>query len=75
MRNNARNAGGTLRPERAAEHGGEAGHDSDPRIDRALIDHLMAEAGGHTGHLGSAVVRAATLASAMHRSMVGEMTR
>ncbi|MCH2160700.1 MAG: hypothetical protein MK085_02385 [Phycisphaerales bacterium] len=75
MRNDARIPGVALRTERAAERGGEAGCTSEPSIDRSLIDHLLADAGETSGHLGSAVVRAATLAAAVHRSMIGEVSR
>ena len=75
MRNNSRTTGGRLRPEQAAEQGGKASQDSESQIDRSLIDQLLAEVGNGSGDLGSAVVRTATLAAALHRSMVGEINR
>ncbi len=73
MRNDVRIPGVALRTEPTAERGGEAGYESGPSIDRSLIEHLLADSGESPGQLGAAVVRAATLAAAVHRSMIGEI--
>lgn len=75
MRNEAFVSGATLRTGRSAEQGGEANQIPGTKIDRGLLDHLLAQAGEDGAELGAAVIRVAGIAAAMHRSMRLEVER
>ena len=75
MRNEALISGATLRTGRSAEQGGEANRNPETKIDRGLLDHLLAQAGPDGAGLGAAVIRASGIAAAMHRSISMEVER